>query len=48
MAAQQAVGGPAQCGGVDVALEVQDDLHRVDIGCLVVVEGVEEQPLLER
>ncbi len=48
VAAQQAVGRAAQCGGVDLAFDVQDDLHRVDVRRLVVVEGVEQQPFLER
>ena len=48
VAAEQARDGGAQGGGVDGAVEVEDELRGVDVHGVGVVEGVEVHPGLQR
>ncbi len=48
MAEQQSVHRLPEADAVDVALEVEGELHQIDVRGRLVVHGVEEQPLLQR
>ncbi len=47
VASQECVGGGPQGGGVDAAGELEDVLDGVDVQVHLVLDGVEQQPLLE-